>query len=499
MLAFLLATALVGTTPAVPVSVTLNQNGRYLPGSGVQVTVQPGADGYLLVLNADPDGRVRVLFPLDPTDDAFVRGGRKYQLEDRGGRNTAFVVDWSSGSGTIFAALSKDPLQPGDFALNGHWDYRNLTLSSDDDEVALRSLAERIAPGGVQYDFSKYFIGASDVGFDGVQAGFDGGQTVVAVGLGVGWGMGWGMGWGWGWGGGWWGPGWGWGWGPAWGWGPGWGWGWGGGWGWGWGGGACCWGGGGWGNTGGAITPYRSRELTRTWGGQAHPGTQPGGVGVQGTLSGAGSPSGGYRNRNADVPGVQGTLTNPTSTRRQPGGVAPTSGAAPAGGSSRRGASDQSAAASANRATATRGDRAAGSQLVSMGSYRRQTNTQGYRAPLRGAGAGTASSDMARRSSGGAAGAYSGRAGANGGSRAYGGMRSGGGTAGRGTSGYGTRGPSASGGSRGYGGYGGSRGATGGGMSRGGGGGGGSRGFSGGGGGGGGSRGGGGGGGGGRR
>jgi len=223
MLAFLLATALVGTTPAVPVSVTLNQNGRYLPGSGVQVTVQPGADGYLLVLNADPDGRVRVLFPLDPTDDAFVRGGRKYQLEDRGGRNTAFVVDWSSGSGTIFAALSKDPLQPGDFALNGHWDYRNLTLSSDDDEVALRSLAERIAPGGVQYDFSKYFIGASDVGFDGVQAGFDGGQTVVAVGLGVGWGMGWGMGWGWGWGGGWWGPGWGWGWGPAWGWGPGWG------------------------------------------------------------------------------------------------------------------------------------------------------------------------------------------------------------------------------------------------------------------------------------
>ena len=81
MLAFLLAITLVGTNPSVPVSVTLSQNGRYLPGSGVQVTVQPGADGYLLVLNADPDGRVRVLFPLDPTDDAFVRGGKKYQLE----------------------------------------------------------------------------------------------------------------------------------------------------------------------------------------------------------------------------------------------------------------------------------------------------------------------------------------------------------------------------------------------------------------------------------
>jgi hypothetical protein len=65
MLALLLAASLI-VDPPVPVSVTLSQNGRYLPGSGVQVTVHPGADGYLLVLNADPDGRVRVLFPLDP-------------------------------------------------------------------------------------------------------------------------------------------------------------------------------------------------------------------------------------------------------------------------------------------------------------------------------------------------------------------------------------------------------------------------------------------------
>ena len=161
MLALLLAASLITTDPPVPVSVTLNQNGRYLPGSGVQVTVHPGADGYLLVLNADPDGRVRVLFPLDPTDDAFVKGGKKYQLESRGGRNSAFVVDWSSGNGTVFAALSKDPLLPGDFALNGHWDYRNFKLDGDDDEVALRTLAERIAPGGVQYDFTQYFISSA--------------------------------------------------------------------------------------------------------------------------------------------------------------------------------------------------------------------------------------------------------------------------------------------------------------------------------------------------
>ena len=90
MLAFLLAASMIATDPPAPVSIALNQNGRYLPGSGVQVTVHAGSDGYLLVLNADPDGRVRVLFPLDPTDDAYVKGGRKYQLESRGGRNTAW-------------------------------------------------------------------------------------------------------------------------------------------------------------------------------------------------------------------------------------------------------------------------------------------------------------------------------------------------------------------------------------------------------------------------
>ena len=134
---------------------------------------------------------------------------------------------------------------------------------------------------------------------------------------------------------------------------------------------------------------------------------------MQGTLSGATSPTGGYRDRSTGEPGVRGSLSNPasTSTRRQPGAVTPTSGAAAAAGASRRVASDQAAASRASRGTSARGDRAAGSQQVSMGTSRRQTNAQGYRAPLRGAGAGTASGDMARRSGGAAAGSYSGRAG----------------------------------------------------------------------------------------
>lgn len=301
--AILLAGALIGTAP---VQLSLNQSGRYYPGDAVEVTVRPGVDGYLLVLHADPDGRVRVLFPLDPGDDAFVRGGRKYELRSRGDRSVAFIADWSHGSGTILAALSPVPLSPGNFAVNAHWDYRTLVLDTEDDETALRDLARQVAPAGIEYDVMPYVIGGGEV----VSVG--GASTTVSIGVGGcfgcaawGWGPAWNVGWGWGspwWNAGfWWGPSWwwspwwnaGWSWGPAWGWGPSWGWGPA----WGWGPG---WGSGGWnspGWPGGGFTPWRSRFETRTWGGQ--PGA--GGIGVQGGFKQARTSNGGlgvgYRQR----------------------------------------------------------------------------------------------------------------------------------------------------------------------------------------------------------
>jgi hypothetical protein len=313
MLATLVLATLVAAGP--PITLRLSNDGRYQPGDAVQVSVRPAADGYLLVLHADPDGRLRVLFPLDPTDDAFVRGGRDYELRSRGDRRDLFIADWNRGQGTILAALSSGPLQTDAFSLNGHWDYRALNLDQSlDDESALRDIASRMAPAGMQYDVVPYVIG--EAGSNGYATGD--GVSYVAVGVGgcwscgVGWvdpwwGWGWGApGWGWGWGV----PGWGWGWGVSvgWGWGaPGWGWG-APGWGWGapgWGGGAPGWGGGWAGNT------YPSR----TWGGQPHPG---GGVGVQGdnrftqTLASSGAASG-YRGRGAsNNVGVQASFSRPS-------------------------------------------------------------------------------------------------------------------------------------------------------------------------------------------
>ena len=139
MLATLLLATLAVAGP--PISLRLSNDGRYMPGDAVRASVQVGADGYLLVLHADPDGRIRVLFPLDPTDDASVRGGRTYDLRTRGDRRDLFIAEWSRGNGTILAAVSREPLQVSEFSANGHWDYRTLQLdqSLDDRRPCARS------------------------------------------------------------------------------------------------------------------------------------------------------------------------------------------------------------------------------------------------------------------------------------------------------------------------------------------------------------------------
>jgi len=89
-----------------PVTVRLNHD-QFDPGDRARVYVQSAQDGYLVVLHADAAGRIRVLFPLDPTDDDFVRGGRKFEIRGRGDRD-AFQVEGTDGSGTVLAAVSPD-------------------------------------------------------------------------------------------------------------------------------------------------------------------------------------------------------------------------------------------------------------------------------------------------------------------------------------------------------------------------------------------------------
>src|SRR2546425_4085083 len=65
-----------------PIKVWLNQDSYFQRGDKAKVHVKLADDGYLVVLRADAEGRVRVLFPLDPTADDFVRGGHTLERSE---------------------------------------------------------------------------------------------------------------------------------------------------------------------------------------------------------------------------------------------------------------------------------------------------------------------------------------------------------------------------------------------------------------------------------
>ncbi|MEO8636661.1 MAG: DUF4384 domain-containing protein [Gemmatimonadales bacterium] len=132
-------------------------------GDRARVKVRTAEDGYLLVLRLDADGRVRVLYPLDPEDDGRWRGGREGEIHGRGDRE-AFTVSEHEGGGTLVAARSDAPFRFDDVTRNGHWDYRALadTASGDDAETRLLDLVERMSTTHYDYDVVHYTVSARD-------------------------------------------------------------------------------------------------------------------------------------------------------------------------------------------------------------------------------------------------------------------------------------------------------------------------------------------------
>jgi hypothetical protein len=157
-LLLLLAGPAIQTDAPPAVQIQLNHE-QFVRGDRARVYVQTAQDGHLVVLHADPDGRVRVLFPLDPTDDDFVRGGdKRHELRGRAGRE-AFFVDGDDGTGTVLAAVSPDPLSYDGFVRNGHWDYRALGGQAvrDDPLAGLLDIVRRMAgESRFQYDAASY-------------------------------------------------------------------------------------------------------------------------------------------------------------------------------------------------------------------------------------------------------------------------------------------------------------------------------------------------------
>jgi hypothetical protein len=164
----LLALPTVATPNAIPVvskdppvHVWFNADGQYAYGDRAKVYAKSAQDGYLLVLRTDAAGHVRVLFPLDPQDEQHIKGGKKYELKGRGGRE-AFVADDTSGHGSVIAAISESPFRVDQLTQNGHWDIAALSTSRVqlDPEAGLLELVDRVkAPNQrFEYDLAPYIV-----------------------------------------------------------------------------------------------------------------------------------------------------------------------------------------------------------------------------------------------------------------------------------------------------------------------------------------------------
>jgi len=110
-----------------------------------------------------------VLFPLDPTDDDFVRGGKKFEVRGRGDRD-AFQVEPNDGSGTVIAAVSPDAFKFDDFVRNDHWDFRALGSPSgavrDDPLARMLDIVQKISgdsAGRFDYDNATYVVNSRGI------------------------------------------------------------------------------------------------------------------------------------------------------------------------------------------------------------------------------------------------------------------------------------------------------------------------------------------------
>jgi len=160
----LMSLAAAGTLDRPKVEVWTNRGDDPFPsGQAVRVYFQVDRDAYVTVLRVDTDGRVRVLFPREPWEDNFARGGRVYEV---GGttRREAFDVDDYPGVGYLFAVASADAFSYDPIETAEHWDYRSIAAEGriqGDPYVALTDLAQRIVPvdyGAWDYDIAPYYV-----------------------------------------------------------------------------------------------------------------------------------------------------------------------------------------------------------------------------------------------------------------------------------------------------------------------------------------------------
>lgn len=145
-------------SPKPVVRVWLKGGERRVRGERVRVYFKSASDGYAVVLHQEPDGRVRVLFPLDPTGETRVKGGKTYEARGRGNRDAFAVHD--SGAGLVYAAFSTAPFHFDTLARGGHWEYESTAFRvGNDPEADLTELVRGMTgASSFDYDLVRYDV-----------------------------------------------------------------------------------------------------------------------------------------------------------------------------------------------------------------------------------------------------------------------------------------------------------------------------------------------------
>ncbi|HZS62756.1 MAG TPA: DUF4384 domain-containing protein, partial [Gemmatimonadaceae bacterium] len=142
------------------VRVTLNSNSVYDRGDKARVFVKVRDDGFVVVLLATPDGRVRPLFPAQPTEPNHIAAGTKFEVRSDDDRE-AFRVNDTHGTGMVYVAFSTEPFKLDQFMTGDHWDLDAFPDSgvTGHEEAVMTDLVQQMATGAhFDYDLATYRV-----------------------------------------------------------------------------------------------------------------------------------------------------------------------------------------------------------------------------------------------------------------------------------------------------------------------------------------------------
>lgn len=136
------------TTRVLPAVAVWLADSNLAPGSRGRAFVRMRQAGYLVLLRVDGAGRISVIFPASPLDDARIPGGATYEIPGPDGR-AAFTVREAAGAGTVLAARSATPLDVGALAAGERWDDHALLFepTAGDPIAALLDIVDRLTDG----------------------------------------------------------------------------------------------------------------------------------------------------------------------------------------------------------------------------------------------------------------------------------------------------------------------------------------------------------------